>query len=86
METLHPDFEQLKDEGIEPEQVILYKLLSMFGPVPFELITHINDEYWGELVTALSEAIADSRRKIRLCASRSEKKKIFQISALKPRG
>ena len=34
---LHPDFKHLKDEGIEPEQVILYKLLSMFGPVSFEL-------------------------------------------------
>lgn len=59
METLHPDFEHLKDSGTEPELVILYKLLSMFGPVPFELIAHINDEYWGELLTALSEAVAE---------------------------
>ena len=59
METLHLDFEHLKNEGTEPEQVILYRLLSMFGPVPFELIAHINDEYWGELSTALSEAVAE---------------------------
>ena len=59
VETLHPDFEQLKKEGTEPEQVILYKLLSMFGPLPPELITHVNDVYWGELLTALSQVIAD---------------------------
>ena len=65
METLHPDFEHLKDEGTEPEQVILYRLLSMFGPVPFELIAHINDEYWGELLTALSEAVAEEDPSVR---------------------
>lgn len=59
VETLHPDFEQLKKEGTEPEQVILYKLISIFGPLPSELITHINDEYWAELLTALSRVIAD---------------------------
>ncbi|KAL9023963.1 MAG: hypothetical protein Q9196_006857 [Gyalolechia fulgens] len=59
VETLHPDFEHLKDDGVEPEQVILYKLLSMFGPVSFELIAHINDEYWGELLTALSVVAAE---------------------------
>ncbi len=59
VETLHADFEQLKKEGTEPEQVILYKLLSIFGPLPPELITHVDDEYWGELLTALSQAVAD---------------------------
>ena len=59
METLHPEFEHLKDEGTEPEQVILYRWLSMFKPVPFELIAHINNEYWGELLTALSEAVGE---------------------------
>lgn len=58
VETLHPDFEQLKKEGTEPEQVILYKLLSIFGPLPRELITHVNDEYWGELLKALSQVVA----------------------------
>jgi serine/threonine protein kinase len=59
VETLHPDFEQLRKEGTEPEHVILYKLLSIFGPLPPELITHVNDEYWGELLTALSQVIAN---------------------------
>jgi len=58
-ETLHPDFEQLEKEGTEPEAVILYKLLSIFGPVPPELITHVNDEYWSQLITALAQAIAE---------------------------
>ena len=58
-ETLHPDFEQLKKEGIEAEQVILYKLLSTFGPFSQELIRHVNDEYWGELLEALSRIVED---------------------------
>lgn len=45
VETLHLDFGQLKKEGTESEQVILYKLLSFFGPLPPELIKHDNDEY-----------------------------------------
>ena len=65
METLHPDLEHLKDEGTEPEQVILYKLLSMFGPPPFELISHINDEYWPEFLTALSEVVAEEDPSVR---------------------
>lgn len=59
METLHPDFEQLKKDGVEPEHVILYKLLSMFGPAPPELITHVNDEYWGEWLTTFSQVVVD---------------------------
>lgn len=59
VETLHPDFEQLKKEGTEPEQVILYKLISIFGPLPPELSKHVDDEYWGELLTALSQVVAD---------------------------
>lgn len=31
----------------------------MFGPLPPGLITHINDEYWGELLTALSQVVAE---------------------------
>ena len=59
METLHPDFKHLENEGIEPEQVLLYRVLSIFGPAPFELITHINDEYWSELLVALSDAVVE---------------------------
>jgi len=65
VEALHPDFQQLKEEGTEPEHVILYKLLSMFGPAPRELITHIDDEYWDELLTALSEVVAEEDPSVR---------------------
>ncbi|KAK5093980.1 hypothetical protein LTS08_008764 [Lithohypha guttulata] len=58
VEALHPDFEQLQKEGTEPDQVIWYKLLSVFGPLPPELVTHVNDEDWGELFTALSLVVA----------------------------
>jgi serine/threonine protein kinase len=58
-ELLHPDFEQLKADGTEPEHVILYKLLSLFGPAPPELLALIDDEYWTELLTALSEVVIE---------------------------
>lgn len=56
-ETLHPNFEQLKRDGIEPEHLILWKLLSMLGPAPLELITHIDDEGWTEFFTELSKEV-----------------------------
>jgi len=59
VETLHPDFEQLKKDGTEPEQVILYKLLSMFGPASPELIAHVDDQYGGELLAALSRVVEE---------------------------
>ena len=31
----------------------------MFGPVPTELIAHVDNEYWGDLLTALSQMIID---------------------------
>ncbi|OCT48675.1 hypothetical protein CLCR_05212 [Cladophialophora carrionii] len=66
VETLHPDFEQLKKDGVEPEQLILYQLLSMFGPAPPGLIAHVNDEYWGELLRVLAEVVAEEDPSIRL--------------------
>jgi serine/threonine protein kinase len=65
VETLHPDFQQLKEEGTEPEHVILYKLLSMFGPAPPELITHVNNRYWGDLLTALSRVVEEEDPRVR---------------------
>lgn len=62
---MHPDFEQLRKEGTEPEDVILYKLLSMFGPVPSEFIAHTNDQFYGEMVKALSEAVAEEDPSVR---------------------
>ena len=57
-ETLHPDFEQLEREGTEPEHVIMSKLLSMFGPLPWELVTHVDDDFWVELMTVLAQLVA----------------------------
>ncbi|ORY65094.1 uncharacterized protein BCR38DRAFT_513509 [Pseudomassariella vexata] len=53
------DLDQLRKEGAEPEQVILYKLLSSFGPLSDELVKHVNDEYGGEVLMTLSQVIAD---------------------------
>ena len=58
-EVFHPDFEQLGKDAVEPEHVILYKLLSMFGPAPQELLACIDDEYWNELLSALSEVVIE---------------------------
>lgn len=95
MEALHPDFEQLQKEGTEPEQVILYKLLSIFGPLPPELITHVNDEYWGELLTALSQVVADEDSSVRFeqwgenvfpNLDRETKRVISRMTSLDPKG
>jgi serine/threonine protein kinase len=59
METLHPDFEELREAGIEPELEILSRLITFFGPVPSELVTHVNDEKWGRILMELSEATAE---------------------------
>lgn len=65
MKTLHPEFEHLKDESTESEQMILYRLLSMFESVSFELIAHVNDEYWGKLLTTLSEVVEEKDSSVR---------------------
>ncbi|EXJ56528.1 hypothetical protein A1O7_06872 [Cladophialophora yegresii CBS 114405] len=65
METLHPDFEQLKKDNVEPEQVILYQLFSMFGTAPPGLIPHVNDEYWSELLRMLSDVVAEEQPSMR---------------------
>ncbi|GFG14569.1 hypothetical protein IFM61392_08523 [Aspergillus lentulus] len=59
METLHPDFNELREAGIEPELEILGRLITYFGPVPPELVEHVNDQRWGKLLIELSEATAD---------------------------
>ncbi|KAK5093758.1 hypothetical protein LTS08_008822 [Lithohypha guttulata] len=95
VEALHPDFEQLQKEAAEPEQVILYKLLSIFGPLPPELITHVNDEYWGELLTALSQVVADEDSSVRFeqwgenvfpNLDRETKRVISRMTSLDPKG
>jgi serine/threonine protein kinase len=56
METLHPDFKELREAGVEPELEILSRLITFFGPVPPELGAHINDERWCNILMELSEA------------------------------
>lgn len=59
MEVLHPDFRELREADIEPEIEILSRLIAFFGPVPPELVAHINDERWGNILMELSEAMAE---------------------------
>lgn len=59
METLRPDFEQLKREEIEPELEIMGRLIAFFGPVPAGLVTHVDDEGWGHVMKAISEGTMD---------------------------
>lgn len=56
VETLHPDFEELREAGIEPELEIMSRLITFFGPVGPDLIAYIDDEQWGPILTELSEA------------------------------
>ncbi|PVH70713.1 putative serine/threonine protein kinase [Cadophora sp. DSE1049] len=55
-QCFHPDFETL---DVEPELVILFKLLSVFGPLPDALVEHVNDDEAGALLTGLWQAIAE---------------------------
>lgn len=59
METLHPDFEGLRKDGVDPELEIMGRLISFFGPVPKELVTHVQHEDWGKVMMVLSEALED---------------------------
>lgn len=55
-QCFQPDFEKLETE---PEPVVLYKLLCVFGPLPDALVKHVNDGEAGELLRALQQGIAD---------------------------
>jgi hypothetical protein len=56
VQCFHPNFEELENE---PELVILFKLLSAFGPLPDALVKHINDKEAGALLTALWHIIVE---------------------------
>ncbi|KAF2789124.1 kinase-like protein, partial [Melanomma pulvis-pyrius CBS 109.77] len=56
VEWLHLDFTTLE---VEPEPVILFKLLSAFEPLPDALVKHINDADSGELLIAPWKAILE---------------------------
>ncbi|KAM5489202.1 hypothetical protein MaudMau93_003699 [Microsporum audouinii] len=59
VETLHPDFEQLRRDGIEPELEVMGRLISYFGPVPAELVAHIQDDDWGKVMMVISDSTMD---------------------------
>jgi serine/threonine protein kinase len=44
---------------VEPESVILFKLLSAFGPLSDGLVKHVNDAEVGGLLRALWQAISE---------------------------
>jgi len=58
VQCFHSDFEKL---DIEPEPVVLFKLLSAFGPLPDALIKHVNNEEAGALLKGLWQAIAEDK-------------------------
>ena len=61
VEWLHPDFELLKQQGAEPELAILSNLLAAFGPLPQELVTHVDDDEAGEVLRLLWEQVEENR-------------------------
>lgn len=56
MQYFHPDFDTL---DVEPEPVILFRLLSAFGPLPDALVKHVNDEKAGGLMKGLWQVIEE---------------------------
>ncbi|KAM5452387.1 hypothetical protein MaudCBS49596_003204 [Microsporum audouinii] len=59
VETLHPDFEQLRKDEVDPELEIMGRLIAFFGPVPDELVTHVQHVEWGRVMSVLSESTMD---------------------------
>jgi serine/threonine protein kinase len=57
VQSLHFDFAEL---DTEPEVVILFKILSTFGPLPDALIKHVDDAKAGELLTDLWQAVKEN--------------------------
>ena len=57
MQSLHFDFAEL---DTEPEVVVLFKLLSTFGPLPDALLKHVDDAKAGELLTDLMQAVKEN--------------------------
>lgn len=55
VETLHPNFEELRKAGIEPELEIMSRLITYFGPISPQTIKHIDDQRWGAILMELSE-------------------------------
>jgi serine/threonine protein kinase len=56
-QCFHPKFGDL---DIEPEIVVLFKLLCTFGPLPDALVQHVNDEEAGERLKGQWQAIEEA--------------------------
>ncbi|TGO68839.1 hypothetical protein BOTNAR_0019g00280 [Botryotinia narcissicola] len=59
-EPFNPDFESL---SVELEQVILHEVLSNFGPLPDELVKHVDDEKAGEHLKDLWKMIEEDEER-----------------------
>jgi hypothetical protein len=57
VQSLHFDFAEL---DTKPEVVVLFKLLSTFGPLPDALIKHVDDAKAGELLTDSWQAVKEN--------------------------
>ncbi|KAI1523938.1 calcium calmodulin dependent protein kinase, partial [Pyrenophora tritici-repentis] len=57
VQSLHFDFAEL---DTEPEVVVLFKILSTFGPLPDALIKLVDDAKAGELLTDLWQAVKEN--------------------------
>lgn len=60
MQSFHLNFEKFETE---PEVVVLFKLLSTFGPLPDALVKHVNDEEAGKLLNGLWQALRENEIK-----------------------
>lgn len=49
------DYHKLVARGITPEQEILTRHFSYFGPMPRALLQHINDEDWSDALRGTSD-------------------------------
>jgi hypothetical protein len=57
VQSLHFDFAEL---DTEPEVVVLFKLLSTFGPLSDALIKHVDDVKAGEILINLWQAVKEN--------------------------
>ena len=56
------DYQELAKRGITPEQEILTRHLSYFGPAPEGLFKQINDDDWCAALKSASEIAEEAAR------------------------
>ena len=57
VQSFHFNFDETDSE---PEVVVLFKLLSIFGPLPNALLEHVDDEKAREFLTAIWQVIVEN--------------------------